>query len=111
MVGDYKTAYQYFKDIVRLDLDNTHGNTIYGLHMANLAGVWGAVIYGFAGVYVDNGLLKFSPYLPEKWESYTFRLQFQGRRISVLVDKSGTHITLLDGEPFEVELNGKKIKL
>ena len=111
MVGDYDKAYQYFVDIVRLDLDNTHNNTEHGLHMANLAGVWGSVIFGFAGVNIKDGTLEFSPHLPDKWKSYTFRLQFQGRKIEVLINKSGAHYTLLKGKPLDIVSNGKKLVL
>src|SRR5690606_2178076 len=35
-LGEYDKAYDYFMQTARLDLDNTHGNTKDGLHMANM---------------------------------------------------------------------------
>jgi alpha,alpha-trehalose phosphorylase len=105
MVGDYEKAYQFFMDTVRLDLDNTHGNTKDGLHMANLAGAWGAVIYGFAGLKIESGIMRFTPILPPDWDSYRFKLQFNGRLIAVLISKQGTVFNLLEGEPLEIVCN------
>lgn len=54
-LGYEKKAYDYFNETVRLDLDNTHGNTKDGLHMANMGGTWLAIVYGFAGLRVKEG--------------------------------------------------------
>jgi len=37
-VGYTDKAYEYFTETARLDLDNTHGNTRDGLHLANMGG-------------------------------------------------------------------------
>ncbi|WP_081772993.1 hypothetical protein [Bacillus sp. EB01] len=47
--GYKEKAYRYFNETSRLDLDNTHGNTIDGLHLANMGGTWMAIVFGFAG--------------------------------------------------------------
>nr|WP_326025082.1 hypothetical protein [Virgibacillus pantothenticus] len=45
-LGYKEKAYDYFIETARLDLDNTHGNTKDGLHMANMGGTWLAIVYG-----------------------------------------------------------------
>ena len=111
LVEDYDKACQYFADVVRLDLDNTHGNTKDGLHMANLAGAWGAVIYGFAGLNIKDGIMEFKPYMPAGWDGYAFKLRFMGRVIQVSIDKTGASFALLEGEPLEILCDGEKRRL
>ena len=51
-MGYHDKAYDYFMETARLDLDDTHGNTHYGVHTAAMAGTWMGVAYGFAGMRV-----------------------------------------------------------
>ncbi|MFH0071010.1 glycoside hydrolase family 65 protein, partial [Peribacillus sp. NPDC056705] len=51
-IGNTDKAYEYFIETARLDLDNTHGNTKDGLHMANMGGTWMSIVYGFAGMRI-----------------------------------------------------------
>ena len=44
-----------------LDIGDTTGMTAAGLHIANLAGVWQAMLSGFAGVAVHEGVLTIDP--------------------------------------------------
>ena len=60
---------------------------------------------------VKDGVLHFSPYIPEHWESYSFRIDFRGRVINVKISKEKTETILESGEPIEIVLNGKKVKL
>jgi maltose phosphorylase len=60
---------------------------------------------------VKDGKLHFSPYLPDQWKSYSFRLEFRGRVIKVTVNQEGTQTKLESGEALEIELKGKTIRL
>ncbi|MET0982288.1 MAG: glycoside hydrolase family 65 protein, partial [Telluria sp.] len=51
-VGYHDKVYDYFMETARLDLDDTHGNTHYGVHTAAMAGTWMGVAYGFGGMRV-----------------------------------------------------------
>jgi hypothetical protein len=59
--------YDYFMETARIDLDDTHGNTHYGVHTAAMAGTWMGVAYSFAGMRVVDGALRFAPTLPKQW--------------------------------------------
>ena len=48
-----------------LDIGDTIGMTAAGLHIANLAGVWQAMLGGFAGVAVQAGVVTVDPRLPD----------------------------------------------
>lgn len=104
-------AVEMYERTSRLDLDNYNNDTADGLHITSMTGSWLAIVQGFAGMRVRHDQLHFAPFLPEKWSSYQFRLNFRGRVIQVAVDKNGTHLTLVAGGPLAVDVNGKTIQL
>ena len=63
-IGYYDEAYEYFAQSARMDLDDYHDNFYAGIHAANMAGTWQAIINGFAGVRVNGGELELHPYVP-----------------------------------------------
>ena len=60
-VGYHEKAYKYLLSTARADLDDNHGNTSHGVHIAAMAGTWMAIVYGFAGLRVYDGKLQFAP--------------------------------------------------
>ncbi|MCI5066268.1 beta-phosphoglucomutase [bacterium] len=101
-IGKPDYAYEYFDRTARLDLDDFCGNTQDGLHIASLAGSWGALFYGFLGVQIRDGLLRFRPSLPTQWENLQTRLHFQGRVIEVFVTTEEIEYRLVEGAPLEM---------
>lgn len=105
-ISDMKKAYHYFIQTARTDLDNTHGNTKDGLHLANMGGTWLAITFGFAGLRIKESGLYFAPRIPEEWEGYETFLEYRGRSIQLKVDKRG--ITLdIKGSALEVQVFGR----
>lgn len=62
-------GYGYFGDSLKLDLENTHHNTKDGIHTANMGGCYMAVVYGFAGLQMDEKNISFDPFVPEVWHA------------------------------------------
>lgn len=110
-LGYEKKAYDYFNETVRLDLDNTHGNTKDGLHMANMGGTWLAIVYGFAGLRVKEGGLSLTPSLPSEWDSLGFYLQYLGRLLKIHMDRTEVTYLVIEGEALTISHNGKSINL
>lgn len=110
-IGELDKAYQYFMETARLDLDNTHGNTKDGLHMANMGGTWMAIVFGFAGLRIKDSGLSLAPLLPRQWDSYSFTIFYLGRRLSVSVDRNGPRVTLLSGDKLAIRLFGREVCL
>ncbi len=102
-------AYDYFGESAKLDLFNTHKNTKDGIHTANMAGNYMAIIYGFAGLRIKESGLYLSPCIPGKWKSYQFRFQYQETRLEARVDKEGCLIRRLSGRPVEIHLYGRLV--
>jgi trehalose/maltose hydrolase-like predicted phosphorylase len=86
-------ALAMLRTALALDLSDLSGTTAAGLHLANLGGVWQAVLAGLAGLQVRAGVLSIDPRLPGAWGSLQLRFRCLGRRVR------------LDITPERVEIN------
>lgn len=110
-IGYYEEAFRYFTESARMDLDDYHNNFYAGIHAANMAGTWQAMVNGFAGMRVNNGKLEFHPFLPESWNGYRFLLTYQKSRLEVNVLKGEVIVTLKNKVPVSFWLGEKEYKL
>lgn len=110
-IGRMDMAWDYFRETARLDLDDTHGNTRDGLHMANMAGTWVCMVTGFGGMKVTAEGISFDPLLPKQLKGYGFSVTYQGRVIHVRVDQEGVRYSLIEGEPIDITDRGCTIHL
>lgn len=111
-IGYKEQAYEFYLRTARLDLDDYNNDTEEGCHITSMAGTWMSVVKGFGGMRVRDGKLHFTPFIPDQWKSYSFRLEFRDRVIKVKISNGGNVETVLEhGEPLEVMMNGKAITL
>ncbi len=110
-IGYKEKAYEMYLRTSRLDLDDYNNDTEDGCHITSMAGTWMSVVKGFGGMRVQDGMLHFSPYIPEHWSSYSFRIDFRGRVIKVNATKEKIETILESGEPIQIMLNGLKRQL
>lgn len=110
-LGDQDKAYRYFQETARLDLDNMHGNTKDGLHMASMGGAWLAMVYGFAGLRISEEGIAFSPSLPEQWQAIAFKLSFRDRELNVQIEKKKVVYLLLKGKDLTILHKGNPVDL
>ncbi|MFT4197138.1 MAG: beta-phosphoglucomutase [Pseudoxanthomonas sp.] len=110
-VGQCERAWRYFDASLRVDLDDRHGNTDHGVHMAALAGSWRGVVEGFAGLRVAAGRLEFAPVLPAAWRGYGFGLRWRGRTLHVRVDGDGVRYRLEEGAELEIVHAGAPLRV
>lgn len=109
-IGYEEQAYDYFMKSARLDLDDLHGNTHAGIHMANLAGTWMCITHGFGGMTMDGEGLSFAPVLPKKWDSFSFVINFRGTTLKVTVSET-VEFEKLSGPSIDVKLFGKTVRV
>jgi alpha,alpha-trehalose phosphorylase len=107
MVGYEELAVDYFKRALYLDLCDSHGNTVDGVHIASAGGVWAGIVNGFAGMTEHGDWIEFDPRLPALWDSITFRLTRHGSRIRIDLDHDGCLLTLEDGIGVPVRVGGE----
>jgi trehalose/maltose hydrolase-like predicted phosphorylase len=100
--GRADDALEPLRIALALDLDDLTGTTAAGLHLATFGGVWQAVLAGFAGVRVHNGVLGVDPRLPTSWRSLELRFRCLGRRVRLLITPDG--IDVHTSRPLQVRL-------
>ncbi len=105
--GEIEKAYAYFVKTARMDLDNLHGNSQDGVHIAAMAGSWISVVYGFAGMRSTKERISFTPHLPAAWKQLAFTILWRGSRIAAEFRHSITKYTLIEGNHVELEHEGK----
>lgn len=119
-LGKKEEAYEFFKYMARLDLDNYNKNTDQGLHVTSMSGAWLNMVYGFGGLRTDGDVLIFKPSIPDNWNSFSFRLQYRGSLLQVNVNREEAEYRILSGpgmvikvydREYTVDSNGVKVRL
>lgn len=110
-LGYKERAYEFYLRTARLDLDDYNNDTEEGCHITSMAGTWMSVIKGFGGMRVKNGQLHINPFLPDKWKSYSFRLEFRNRVIKIKVTEEGVETLLESGDALDVVVKEKVVRL
>ena len=102
LLGYRQMAYAFFLHSARLDLDDYNNDTDNGCHITSMAGTWMAFTMGFGGMRVKNGLLQFSPFLPDQWKNYEFSIRFRGTVLHIGVSKH--HIVIRNTSEKDIEI-------
>ena len=112
-VGDESKAYRYLKRAAFIDLTDLQKNTREGIHAANAGGVWQTVVFGFAGVSLEeDGVIDIRPHMPKEWKGLSFKLHHRGSRLEIAVSPDNrVTVTVLEGGPVTVRMNGKVVIL
>ncbi len=87
-IGYNKKSYEMYLRTARLDLDNYNDDTDDGLHITSMGGTWMAFVMGFGGMRAKDDRLVFNPFLPEKWKSYAFKINFRGADLEVKKERN-----------------------
>ncbi len=93
-VGYADLAWKYFERALMTDLEDRHGNTHHGLHMASLGGVWSAAVMGFGGMRLSDDTLNINPQLPGNWDSLKYRIQYRGQWLEVESSRTSVRVRL-----------------
>ena len=110
-VGYAEAALDYFRAASTVDLDDLHGNTQDGIHVASCGGTWLALVAGFGGLRDFDGEVRFAPRLPAEWSGLRFRIEVRGQRIEVDMTHAGTTYRLLEGAGLMIEHFGEPVRL
>ena len=88
-VGQVDEAYDQFIRSVRADLRDVRGNAEDGIHAASAGGSWQAVIFGFAGLNIQQEGWTIEPRLPSHWKRLSFTFYYKGKPQRVLIENDG----------------------
>ncbi|MGC9352462.1 MAG: family 65 glycosyl hydrolase domain-containing protein [Mariniphaga sp.] len=106
-IGYEEKSYEMYLRTARLDLDDYNNDTDDGLHITSMGGTWMAFVMGFGGVRVKDNRLIFHPFLPKKWESWSFRINFRGAHLEATMKKGLFTIVNHSEIPAQVEVWNK----
>ncbi len=104
-------AYDLYLNAARLDLEDYNNDTCDGLHITSMAGTWMAIVMGFGGMRVKDNHLYFSPFVPEKWKSYSFKIRFRKNVLKITVEKNSVSIKNESPQSISLFLFEKKITI
>jgi alpha,alpha-trehalose phosphorylase len=108
-VGYQELAQGYFAKALFLDLADLHHNTVEGIHIASVGGVWSALVFGFGGMRDEDGKISFDPRLPELWTGLTFNVTLGGTRVGVDLDHERAVFTVEEGTGAEFTVRGSPV--
>jgi len=104
-------AAAFLHETAFVDLDNLHGNTDHGLHLAAAAGAWMALVWGWAGFRPQGETPRFRPIRSDAAPRYSFGLIWRDRLLQVAVEAAGVTYSLAAGAPLVIEHDGVLIEL
>jgi maltose phosphorylase len=107
----YDKTYEMYLRTARLDLDNYNHDTDDGCHITSMGGTWMAFVMGFGGLRVKNNKLSFDPFIPAKWKSFSFRINFRGTHLKIQVDKKKFEFINLTSKNISLVVCGQTYEL
>ncbi|MDD4564332.1 MAG: beta-phosphoglucomutase [Eubacteriales bacterium] len=110
-LGMPEKSLRYFGDSIKLDLMDLYGNTDDGVHTANMAGSYLAVVFGFGGFRLKEQGISFAPILPSNWEGYRFKICYEDSHLKVEVLPHQCIFTLESGSEKQILIYGKEYLL
>jgi alpha,alpha-trehalose phosphorylase len=105
--GSLDLAYDYLAEAALIDLDDLEHNVRDGLHLAALAGAWTAIVAGFGGLRLRNGVPHFAPRLPRSLPGLSFTVAVRGQVIRVAIASESATYTLVEGSALEIGHHGQ----
>jgi maltose phosphorylase len=108
-IGLKEKAYEMYVRTARLDLDDYNNDTEDGLHITSMAGTWMSVVKGFAGQRVRDGVLILNPYIPEQWNSYSFRIGFRESLLLIEVTQQAIQVENISENDVSLIVNGNEL--
>ena len=82
-LGRPEVAYEHFMRAARADLGDIRGDARDGVHAASAGGLWQAIVFGFAGLRLEEKDHTLRPCLPAHWTRLAFRFYHRGIRHQV----------------------------
>jgi maltose phosphorylase len=110
-LGKLEEAYNFLAYAARLDLDNYNRNTEQGINSSSAAGVWAGMVSGFGGLRTDGDILVLNPKLPMQWDSYCFKIYYNGALVEIKVTQDDVCCRLVEGPAVDVDIYGKQYRI
>lgn len=101
-LGLDQVAWDYFEKSVVLDIEDVMHNTdTEGIHSASLGISWQAIIFGFAGLVLEDGELSMYPRMPKQWGKTQFNVVYRNNILHVSIMEDVAKVTLSKESPLD----------
>ena len=97
-LGYHDRALDFFTRGLYLDLNDQHGNSSDGVHIASCGGVWSSLVFGFGGFRDHDGHFSIDPRMPEEWGQLEYAVTLQGSLVRVTVRDGEVELVVDPGE-------------
>jgi trehalose/maltose hydrolase-like predicted phosphorylase len=91
--GQPDEALELLRIATSLDLDDRAGTAASGAHVGAAGGAWQAVVFGFLGAEVCDGVLHLDPVLPASWPDLEVRFRCLGHDVRVHVEAAARTVS------------------
>lgn len=112
-IGAMDLAWEFFRKCLVVDINENPHDSTDGVHSASLGGIWNCLIFGFAGVHYEKGVLYLTPNLPKQWKTMDFNMYIEGVKVHFTVGRD--NITLncekKEGRKIRVKAENKEYVL
>lgn len=112
-IGAMDLAWEFFRKCLVVDINENPHDSTDGVHSASLGGIWNCLIFGFAGVHYEKGVLYLTPNLPKQWKTMEFYMYIEGVKVHFTVGRD--NITLncekKEGRKIRVKAENKEYVL
>lgn len=106
--GNIDDAYGCFKDACMLDMGENPISSNAGIHAAAMGGIWMNVVFGFGGVYNNEGSLELNPILPAEWSKLGFCINWKNVRIRIDISREYISISSKSETEIKLKVHGKE---
>jgi len=88
-----ESAYRYFMNAARIDLDDQHNCAWGGVHSACAAGAWYAVVRGIAGIVCHEDRVEVHPHMLPFWKQIRLAITWRGQALGIKVTNRAITLT------------------
>jgi trehalose/maltose hydrolase-like predicted phosphorylase len=107
-LGRADEAVTWLRTAAFIDLHDEHGLAAGGVHLAAMATVWQALVFGFVGLRLDSsGDMHVDPRLPDCWPEITVRLRV--RDVQVHLRVRNDHVGVWSSGPIKLNAGGRRV--
>jgi len=111
-IGDIDKTLRYGLAALLMDLADVGGNVRDGCHIASMGGTWMMLVYGFAGMQDDDGILSFRPRrAPQDKAILRFSVTYRDKLLEVEIGTERVEYTLREGEDVAIRHEGEEVSL
>jgi hypothetical glycosyl hydrolase len=107
---DIQGAYSLFRSACMIDMGQNPISSSTGIHAASMGGIWMMVVFGFGGLFNNEGELELNPLLPEEWFKLNFSIFWRGQRVRFEISKDSIRIDTDSQEELSIKICGKCYK-